>query len=277
MKFSLLVVTTNRLRKTERLFHSLAKQSYKNFEVVFVHEEPCIAEAIALGEKFAGMLDVRVVSVPVCGVSKARNLGLPLLGGDIAAFPDDDCVYPPDTLYRIAEFFYENPGVDVLLAGRAALTDAPTGSAEHGAPQAINRYALVGCTETFLQFYRKRCVETTGAFDERLGMGSGLPYGCGEDTDYALRAAQAGFTVVRASWIVVRHPQEDMDSPALAAKVASYARGRMYLLRKHAFPLWFCLANIAYPLLRLPMELARHGYKALPYRMRMFYFRLTSL
>ncbi len=128
---------------------------------------------------------------------------------------------------------------------------------------------------TCVQFFRSEAVKAAGPFDTVLGPGNGLPYGCGEDTDYLLRVREAGFPVRRVSSVHVFHP-EPADSYPSPEKVNAYAAGRMYLLKKHAFPLWFRLANILYPLLRLPFDGARHGIEAVKYRWRMFIGRLRN-
>jgi GT2 family glycosyltransferase len=276
MKCSLLVATTNRLSLTERLLRSLAVQEHTDFEVVFVHEVSCAEKAADLAEAFRARLDIRPLPVPRCGISKARNLGMPLLRGDLIAFPDDDCVYPPDTLSEVVSLFRAHPEADALLAARAGLDERLPAKSGARVPSRVNRYALFGCSETFLQFYRAPCVRNVGLFDETLGAGTGLPYGCGEDTDYALRAAAAGFTVLRAPWLRVRHPCADLGDPSLAAKVDAYAAGRMRLLRKHALPLWFRIANVAYPLAALARELPGQGRRSLSYRWRMFAARLAN-
>jgi GT2 family glycosyltransferase len=276
MKCSLLVATTNRLTLVERLFRSLVEQKHKNFEVVFVYEEPCATDAVALTEAFQANLDIKSLSVPRCGISRARNLGLSLLTGDLVSFPDDDCVYTPDTLSEIVAIFRAYPKADGLLAARAGLdTTVPVGTGSN-APGMVSRYALFGCSETFLQFYRSSCIRGVGSFDEKLGAGTGLPYGCGEDTDYALRALQAGFTVLRAPSVWVRHPSMDFSAQSMAAKVEAYACGRMYLLRKHALPLWFRVVNVVYPLAALAWEAPRHGLQTTGYRWRMFSARLAN-
>ncbi|MDR2603973.1 MAG: glycosyltransferase family 2 protein, partial [Desulfovibrio sp.] len=116
MKFSLLVVTTDRLYPAECLFRSLAAQTHKDFEVLFVHGEDCAADALALACKYADRLSIRTVPSPTPALSRARNAALPLLNGDCVAFPDDDCVYTPDTLERACALFLAHPEADVLLA-----------------------------------------------------------------------------------------------------------------------------------------------------------------
>lgn len=276
MRCSLLVATTNRLTLVERLFRSLVEQKHENFEVVFVYEETCAMEAAALVDAFQASLCIKPLSVPCCGISTARNFGLPSLTGEIIAFPDDDCVYMPDTLSEVVSTFLTRPTADVLLAARADLDETIPANTGTNAPGVVNRYALFGCSETFLQFYRSPCVRSVGSFDEKLGAGTGLPYGCGEDTDYVLRAMQAGFTVLRTPSVQVRHPSVDFDDQSMCAKVEAYACGRMYLLRKHALPLWFRVANVVYPLAALVRELPKQGLRTIGYRWRMFSARLAN-
>jgi glycosyltransferase involved in cell wall biosynthesis len=303
VKFSLLVVTTDRLHLAERLFRSLAAQSHKDFEVLFVHGQACAEEAVALARKYDDALDVRPVPSPTPALSRARNLALPLLNGDCIAFPDDDCVYCPDTLERAVALFTAHPEADVLLAagkdllesgdlptvrkdlreddlpaageGRREKDRHPAGSGE-AALRAVNRYSAFRRSGTIVQFYRRRCVETVGPFDEKLGPGTGLPYGCGEDTDYVLRALAAGFAVYRAPEVVVRHAPMNIREAGIGAKIEAYARGRMYLLRKHGLPAWFVAANIAWPLFCVPGECLRECRAVVRFRWDMFRARLSS-
>ncbi len=276
MRFSLLVATTDRLEHVERLFTSLVEQTYKEFDVIFVHAEHCMAAADALCERFSACLRIKKIIGPCRGVSRARNLGLAHLTGDYVAFPDDDCLYPPATLATVAAIFAGSPQVGGLLGISQGKESAHSPILPQTGLHKENRYSLCGHSETYLQFYRKSCVDAVGDFDEKLGPGTDLPYGCGEDTDYVLRVLQAGFTVNRAPAVTILHPSVTFTNPALLQKTTSYACGRMYLLRKHRFPLWFRCANVLYPLARIPFELYSLGWKCLPYRLHMFYARARN-
>ena len=59
---------------------------------------------------------VRCTSKP--GLSHARNVGLKCIAGDVVAFPDDECWYPPELLERVAAFLDAHPNVDGVM-GRA--------------------------------------------------------------------------------------------------------------------------------------------------------------
>ena len=47
-------------------------------------------------------------------LSRAKNVGLKHVSGDVVEFPDDDCQFPPDLLDRVAQFFNEHPEIDGL-------------------------------------------------------------------------------------------------------------------------------------------------------------------
>lgn len=142
---------------------------------------------------------------------------------------------------------------------------------DKGVSQARN--AIIPLAEgSYIAFPDDDCWYAHLRFDPRLGPGTGLPYGCGEDTDYLLEAHKRA-PVWRCPSIRVFHPSPDTHVPS-DAKIASYAAGRMYLLKKHAFPLWFRCANVLYPLCILPLDALRKGRKAARYRWRMFVERL---
>lgn len=275
--FSLLVVTTDRVASVRRLFTSLCAQTYREFSLVFVFEDKCEQEALALAGEFSAHFPILPITTSCCGVSRARNIGIPHLTGEYIAFPDDDCIYHPETLERAAYMFSRHPEVDAFLGRRLNPGTMPGTRKMGGKVRPLGLYFLFHCSETFLQFYRRACVDALGDWDEMLGGGTQYPYGCGEDTDYVLRAHLKGCNVVRAPAVGVEHPSVNYDHPQLLQKTASYAHGRMFLLRKHQLPLWFRLANVIYPLFCLPAEFIRHGGKGAAYRWRMFLSRAKHL
>lgn len=270
--FSLLVATINRKEPLQRLFDSLQQQTVPvdAFEILIADQNPPgFLQPII--DAYAQSLRIRVVQVPNRGVSQARNALLPFATGKYVAFPDDDCCYEPDTLHEVQDFFATHLHVHVIQA-----TWSAPGSCRNSVlpPASLGtRYSIFKRGETYVQFFRKEAVEHIGPFDPAIGPGTGLPYGCGEDTDYLLRAIGAGLTVMHVPSVHVRHNEVDVVAArGNIQKIASYAVGRMYLLDKHHLPLWFQLLNIAYPLLRIPLE----GFAASRYRVTMFRARLKG-
>lgn len=270
--FSLLIATINRKEPLQRLLDSLQQQTIPTdaFEVLIADQNPPgFLQPII--DAYAQSLRIRVIQVPNRGVSQARNALLPFATGKYVAFPDDDCCYEPDTLHGAQDFFAKHLHVHVIQASWSA--PGRRRSSVLSPDSLATRYSIFKRGETYVQFFRKEAVDRIGPFDPVIGPGTGLPYGCGEDTDYLLRAIEAGLTVMHVPSVHVRHNEVDVVAAKKnAQKISSYAIGRMYLLHKHDLPLWFQLLNIAYPLLRIPME----GFAATWYRIAMFAARLKG-
>ncbi|MDO5484642.1 MAG: glycosyltransferase [Desulfovibrionaceae bacterium] len=281
MRFALLVTTLGREAEMRRLLASLSAQTCQNFHV-YVGDQSN-GSLSALWAAFGDRLPMTVLPMDSKGVSAARNALLRACAADswdIVAFPDDDCWYPPDLLARMGAWFASQSGADALLTGwRTGPKSGPesepgAGSGEEpGAappqPEYVSLYGAFRRAETYVQFYRRAAVERIGCWDETLGPGTGLPWGCGEDTDYLLRALRAGLHIIRDSTLTVYHPAVRLTPPN-AQRWRAYGRGRMYLLHKHGLPLWFRLANIVYPLLCILKEHPRNW----QYRWHMFCGRL---
>jgi hypothetical protein len=153
------------------------------------------------------------------------------MNGSYAAFPDDDCYYFEDTLDMVLRFFRETGDRSVLF-GRGV-------DFESGAP--LLKYPLRALSiqgrknpRAFLglqiaQFYTKAMLEKVGDFD--VDLCSGGKWGSGEETDYALRALQAGYPIEFRPEIAVYHPLLTPDSVDLG-KLRLYSIGYGALCRK---------------------------------------------
>jgi len=266
--FSLIIATLGRKRELVRLLESLIPQSV-SLQVVLVDQNPPGYLSDIL-QPFLNKLPITQLNVPSKGVSVARNIGLTQATGDFIAFPDDDCWYAPDTLTCVLELFRANPSCGALLGVWTASPETPAHKITEGIVSRTDLFRLAG---TCVQFYRKEAVAGI-QFDPLLGPGTGLPYGCGEDTDYLLHV-HALTEVRRYKKIRVFHPAPETNLPS-SEKVASYAAGRIYLLKKHNFPLWFVFANILFPLAALPLGTLKHGRGWANYRWQMFKARLRA-
>jgi glycosyltransferase involved in cell wall biosynthesis len=263
---SIIVATLGRREELRRLLESIVSQEYRNFELIIVDQNPksFISEVVG---PYLGLIQISVLETKSLGVSHARNLGLESARGDIIAFPDDDCWYAQHTLSRVVEVFQNYPKV----GGYVVSWDDGSGNL-HVTPkvsEAINIYDTFHNAGALVQFYRAEILEGI-MFDIKLGPGSSLPYGCGEDTDFLIQVIKQGVVVNKTSEVLVYHPKPDVNNPELIAKTYAYAQGRMYLLEKYKFPIWFRLLNILYPLVRYVIE----DSSLMPYRKAMFLGRL---
>lgn len=271
MHVSLLVATVNRIEPLDRLLDSLTLQAHKNFKVFIADQNPP-GMLDGLLASYADKLDIRRLLISPSGVSAARNAIIHLADGDLVAFPDDDCFYAAETLANVVATFETYPHLGGILGHWSSPSCIVEQPAAFALPKPVSQFSVFWRGETFVQFYRRQTIATVGEFDELLGPGTGLPYGCGEDTDYLLRALNAGFVIGRTPSIHLYHDTVDFSSTTLSVKARVYGQGRSYLLKKHHFPLWFVACNIAYPLLRIPLD----GPRAFHYRKEMFLGRLKG-
>jgi glycosyltransferase involved in cell wall biosynthesis len=212
--FDLVVATVDRVDTLDRLLASLAAQTHRDFRVLLVdqNEDDRLAGVIAAHEE---LRIERLESAP--GLSHARNVALPKLTADVVAFPDDDCVYAPDLLERVA-------------ARLTSDLDGLTGREPSWTTEAavLTRDNLWKRAISFTIFLRRSVVERVGTFDESLG----LPAASGEELDYLVRALDSGARIEYDPSLIVEHDKK-ADADAYGAREGASLG---YILRKHHYP-----------------------------------------
>ena len=210
------------------------EQSYRDFELIVVDQNP--------DKRLISMLEFYRVRFPlvhltsrVRGLSRARNLGLKHITGEVVAFPDDDCWYPPNALKLVADLLWARPEWD----GASGRSLDETGGRSHAnwprRAMEVGQFRLWAIS--FATFVRRPIVEAVGDFDEELGVGAGTPWGSSEEADYFLRALKAGFRIFYDPKLFIIHPQPLAAYDATAFRRAySYAMGQGRLLRMHRYP-----------------------------------------
>ncbi|HZP44561.1 MAG TPA: glycosyltransferase family A protein [Candidatus Binataceae bacterium] len=240
MKFSLVLATVDRIAEPACFLKALAEQTYRDFELIVVDQNQD-DRLVAVLNSYRGRFPVAHLRSSPRGVSRARNLGLRHISGDVVAFPDDDCWYGPDLLAQVGRIFDECPEWDGI-SGRGIDGEVhetvpfrwPNKSAR------LSTYKIWSMADCYTVFLRRPVVERVGRFDETLGPGSGTPWGSGEPADYFLRAIAAGFEMHYDPRIEVYHPQIIVEyDPNVIRKAHAYALGEGRVLRLYRYPLWW--------------------------------------
>ena len=197
MKFSLITATYGRTAEVRMLLESLTRQTYKDFELILVDQNPHF-ELRDLTEEYASRLDIRYVRSEVKGLSYNRNIGLDLCQVQVVAFPDDDCFYDDDVLERVVKVFRQEKGT-VLVA--TPVKDV-TGDAvwRTFSKERISRRDTLKCCCSINIFLRI----TSSRFDVRLGVGS--RWGSGEESDYLWQVMKPGDRGTFLRDVYVHHP-----------------------------------------------------------------------
>jgi glycosyltransferase involved in cell wall biosynthesis len=244
MRFSLIVATLGRVRELEELLASLARQTCRDFEVIVVDQNG--------DDRLAG-ITARAFPFPLYwqrtphrNSSRARNLGLRRALGELVAFPDDDCLYPPDLLAMVDAAFRDQPALGVRTGPAASSPAGGLGSGRwRQSSGPIGPANVWTSVIEFNMFLRREAATAVGGFDEQLGVGA--RFGSAEGNDLALRVVKAGWrgwydTAQRAI-----HPDKALTAVA-AERAFAYGAGLGHVLRKHNAALGIRLRFLLRPL-----------------------------
>jgi GT2 family glycosyltransferase len=255
---SVLLCTYQRPSSLARCLAGLAAQARPPGEVLVVVRPEDLATRAVVARGWD--LPVREVVVERPGLVAARNAGLAVATGDIAAFTDDDAVPRPDWLARLVAV-YEDPtvgavgGRDVIYAGGVP-TPVPL-RAQVGVLTWYGRFVSMHPRGTgpardvdFLKGVNMSIRRTRSPalrFDERLRGRGAQAY---EDAALCLAVRRAGLRVVYDPTIVVDHYEADRgENDARAPRDVRARRDRhhnqTYLVARY-YPLHRVVVHVLY-------------------------------
>ena len=207
MRFSLIMATRGRVEEVGRFLQALSGQDHQAIELIVV-DQNADDRLVELIDAYRQHIPIKHIRRAKPGVSRSRNEGRSHINGDIVGFPDDDCVYPPGFLGKVADFFQSEKwdGLSVRILDLDRDEDAFGFSEPSSGPIDYSNAWGVGITPAL--FFRRTVAERV-AFDEAIGPGSGQKWGGGEDTDYLLSCLDSGASHYYAHDLFVRHPAPD--------------------------------------------------------------------
>lgn len=188
MKFSLLVGTYGtRIDEMRRLFDSITKQTYKNFEVIVGsqvnHDE---VSKLLSGYDF----DYKHIRLEGKGVSKSRNGIMGYATGDVYTFTDDDCWYRENTLEVVKSYFEKyNPDMACFQHKDPELNKSTTVYAENEI-LGLSKMKVLKVITFDMWFNAKTVDPKVRRFDERFGVGT--KYSSGEENVFVMELYNEG-------------------------------------------------------------------------------------
>ncbi|MHC1732038.1 MAG: glycosyltransferase family 2 protein [Bacteroidales bacterium] len=246
-KFSLILATKDREIELIRFLEALRLQTYTDYELLIVDQnlDDRIQKIIS---DFSDIPIHHLHSEP--GLSKARNVGLQHAKGEIIAFPDDDCWYKNDLLFQVNHFFSIKPDI-AALTGRT-MSDSTTKKVWKWDTESgyINKKNIWQRSNSNSIFIHQTVLSKPLLFNEMLGVGSGTPFGSGEEVDLLLQILEAGKKIVYEPKIIVGHEDAfPVNNEKAIQKTFSYASGMGYVLRDHQYPIHFIAMMLLKPFL----------------------------
>ncbi|QNG60202.1 glycosyltransferase family 2 protein [Bacillus sp. PAMC26568] len=249
MKISLLMATIGREKEVVRFLNTLKLQSFTNYELIIVDQNK--DNRIDSILKDFSSLPIKHVKVQIKGLSKARNIGLKYVTGEILGFPDDDCWYSSDTLKKVHSFFVENKNF-AIYTGRSIDEEGNESAGKFKKVSSeINKKNVWGMGISFTVFVKHDLVvKHSIQFDELLGVGSGTKYGSGEETDFILQILGKGLRGYYDSGFKIYHPNPIMKyNEKTYNRAVLYGAGFIKVMRKHNYNLEKVLFTTIKPLL----------------------------
>jgi GT2 family glycosyltransferase len=232
LRFDLVVATVDRTDDLAALLGSLDTQTHRAFRVVVVDQnEDDRIERVLAAHPDLDVLRLRSAR----GLSRSRNAALGTLTAEVVGFPDDDCLYAPDLLQRVACRFAEDAGLDGL-SGRPVAADGRVAGRWPTTRQAITPATVFHTANSHTIFLRRRVVEQVGAFDEALGLGSVTPWSSGEEIDYLVRALRHGGHIEYDPSLVITHPVKPVTPGELIALGRRDGGSIGYVLAANRYP-----------------------------------------
>ncbi len=199
---------------------SVLEQTYDPVEVIVVDDGSRDASAAIARER-----PVVYLHQPNRGVAAARNAGLAAARGDLIGFLDQDDLWLPHKLEAQVAYLLERPGVDMVISPFEVLLEPGAQPLSWYRPDWGMEVQLVVQLGALLAW--RGAVDRVGSFDTRYAIAS--------DTDWILRARDAGIVLDTALEVCMRYrmhddngsrDQERLDAEVRAAYRESVARKR---------------------------------------------------
>ncbi|HXX80101.1 MAG TPA: glycosyltransferase family A protein [Thermodesulfovibrionales bacterium] len=168
---------------------SILRDGYRPFEVIAVDDGSSdnTAQIIRQYE------NVRYVYQDNEGVASARNKGISLSRGEIIAFMDCDDIWLPDRLTVTVRFFQQHPGIGYVLAKQMMFIEPGFDVPAWVKPEWLEWPQ--DASNTAVLASRRTTFDRVGLFNSDIG---------GEDTEWLVRASEAGVPMARLQEAVVR-------------------------------------------------------------------------
>ena len=200
----------------KKLFDSLNRQSNIDFEVVFVNQTTSSIDCLEYD------FHIKEIASEKISLSKARNIAMSKINGDIVGFPDDDCFYSVDAIDMISQAFNKHSNISFLFANHInPATKISETCKSFKDNECINVYNIKLSNSITIFVKKNDFIDIK--YDENMGVGA--MYGSSEEADYILQAIKQNKTGVFIEKIEIYH-QAFGDYPSITTnKAYQYSLG----------------------------------------------------
>lgn len=227
---SIIIPAKNAQATIKKCIDSIARQSYKNYELIVVNDGSTDKTAQILRD----YPRARVLTTPGTGPSKARNTGIAQAKGEFVAFTDADCVLDYHWIEELLKGF-----INERIAGVGGIQKSPTDETEFG--KKVQEFLKIfGFISDYMQpgakiksanhnpscnvMYRKSILVESGGFLTGLWPG--------EDVELDYRIKKNGYLLMFNPEAVVYHYRPS-NFKEFNRMMFNYGQAQGWLVRKY--------------------------------------------
>lgn len=229
MDVSVIIVAYNAEKTVQRCLNALEKQSFSNFELIFVNDGST-DKTEELAKAFPRVHLVR--NTERLGIAKSRNVGISQAKGKLIFFTDSDCIPLPQWLeagvaamrktekWRNDTTCENNPASEPDLVTGWTLYENSYPSYQDRVVQ--GKDAFFTCNLGF----KKKALDAVGGFDEQFNM-------YGEDKDLCFRILKSGGKKIFCEEMMVIHQRSLRTPKDEMRRYAHYYKGKLHSQLRH--------------------------------------------
>ena len=220
-EFSIIVLSYRRAESLSVVLNEIAKLGRSDIEVIVVdNASPEDIQSVVQGARGVDRFMRNTQNIGIAG----WNVGLKEVRGEFIVLLDDDSYSDPEALNRARELLRQNEQVGVV-AGQ--ILHPKSGTSENAErfrrlmPGGPYDFQFIGCGAVL----RRRLCEQIGGFDGQLFL-------YWHETEFGLRAIQAGFRIVMAPDVRFYHMQETKGRSS-ARRIYYEMRNMLWIFRAY--------------------------------------------
>jgi len=255
---SVIILNYNGLHLLSECLDSLRRQTFRDFEVIFVDNDSTDGSVAFVEENYP---EVKVIeNRENLGFGEGNNVGMRVAQGKYIALLNNDTVTHPEWLQRLFEAAEHFPETFGMWASKILFHDRPDtidtaghlmypdglnmgrGRGEIDAGQ-YDRVEEVFFPSGCAALYSKKMLDEIGYFDPDF-------FAYGDDTELGLRAKLAGWKCLFVPSSVVYHKYSGTSGRYSPFKVLLVERNRIWVLVKY-FPFRYIIVSPLYTFIRL--------------------------
>lgn len=212
-----------REKEITRLFESLDKQTYKNFEVIVVSQDNHDkVESWLLNTSFR----YNHIKINRKGISIARNEALKYINGNIITFSDDDCWYLEKSFECINRWFNERNSDICVFQHFDPDRNEYSKKYPENEEMNISKRRIISQSSIDIFINIEKVKEYEIGFDEQFGVGS--RYNAGEEGIYLNDLYKKGYMIDYCPKIISYHPNKRrvkfMEENSIISKAPLFKR-----------------------------------------------------